>query len=165
LPDGSTIDASGVAWIADSNYQAEQDSVHTLVVFDDALRRRFTVNTTLQYPSFEDECDIVRDLISNGEVPTPPEDELIEKVVRLGRSVREQKLEGNFESVPPPTIYGYLGAVRLAARLPHLDLPEVCAHTLLGNASLEDQKHGQTLLRELFAVGGEDDDDLEEVMF
>ena len=37
LPDGHRIDGSEIAWIADSNYQAESDSTHTLVTFDDDL--------------------------------------------------------------------------------------------------------------------------------
>jgi MoxR-like ATPase len=60
LPDGSSLDVRGVAWIADSNYQAVQDGTHTLVTLDDALRRRFTVNLNLDYLAPEQEADILR---------------------------------------------------------------------------------------------------------
>ena len=60
LPDGSSLDVRGVAWIADSNYQAVQEGTHTLVMLDDALRRRFTVNLTLDYLAPEQEADILR---------------------------------------------------------------------------------------------------------
>jgi hypothetical protein len=59
LPDGSRIDGRHIAWIADSNYQSEQDSTHTLVTFDDALKRRFTINLTLDYLTAEQEVQVL----------------------------------------------------------------------------------------------------------
>lgn len=49
VPDGRRLDGQKIAWVADSNYQAEGDSTHTLVTLDDALKRRFTINLTLDY--------------------------------------------------------------------------------------------------------------------
>lgn len=49
VPDGRRLDGHKIAWVADSNYQAEGDSTHTLVTLDDALKRRFTINLTLDY--------------------------------------------------------------------------------------------------------------------
>jgi MoxR-like ATPase len=62
LPDGERIDGQGISWVADSNYQAESDSTHTLVTLDDALRRRFQVNITLDYLQAQQEAEILRHL-------------------------------------------------------------------------------------------------------
>ena len=64
LPDGSSIAGRGIAWIADSNYQAETEFTHTLVTFDDALRRRFTINLTFDYLSAEEEVEILSHLFA-----------------------------------------------------------------------------------------------------
>ena len=63
LPDGSRIDGRPISWVADSNYQAEQDSTHTLVTLDDALKRRFTINLTLGYLSAEQEVQVLHHII------------------------------------------------------------------------------------------------------
>jgi hypothetical protein len=60
LPDGSHFDGSQVAWIADSNYQAENDSTHMLVTLDDSLKSRFSLNLTLDYFSPQHERKILR---------------------------------------------------------------------------------------------------------
>lgn len=64
LPDGSRIDGRKIAWVADSNYQAEQDSTHTLVTMDDALKRRFSVNLTLDYLSSEQEFRALQHILN-----------------------------------------------------------------------------------------------------
>ena len=63
LPDGSRIDGNGIAWVADSNYQAEHDSTHTLVILDDALKRRFTINLTLDYLTAEQEINVLQHIL------------------------------------------------------------------------------------------------------
>ncbi len=68
LPDGSRIDGRGVAWTADSNYQAVSDSTHTLVTLDDALNRRFTIQLTLDYLSAPEETMVLQHLIKEGQV-------------------------------------------------------------------------------------------------
>jgi len=60
LPDGKQIDSPHVAWIADSNYQAETYAAHTLAVLDDSLRRRFSINLTLDYLSSQQEFSILQ---------------------------------------------------------------------------------------------------------
>ena len=60
LPDGRRLDGSKVAWVADSNYQAEGDSTHTLVTLDDALKRRFTINLTLDYLDLLQEVQVLQ---------------------------------------------------------------------------------------------------------
>jgi hypothetical protein len=62
LPDGAQIGASHVAWIADSNYQAESQATHTLVSLDDSLRRRFSINLTLDYLTPRQELRILQRL-------------------------------------------------------------------------------------------------------
>ncbi|MGO9015464.1 MAG: hypothetical protein ACLQF0_10830 [Dissulfurispiraceae bacterium] len=63
LPDGSRIDGQQIGWVADSNYQAERDSTHTLVVLDDAIKRRFSINLTLDYLSAENEVQVLQHLL------------------------------------------------------------------------------------------------------
>ena len=63
LPDGRRLDGSKVAWVADSNYQADGDSTHTLVTLDDALRRRFTINLTLDYLDLLQEVQVVQHIL------------------------------------------------------------------------------------------------------
>jgi len=60
LPDSTRIDGSKTAWVADSNYQRENYDVHTLVTFDDALKRRFGVNLTLDYLTAEQEVQVLQ---------------------------------------------------------------------------------------------------------
>ena len=62
LPDGQRLDVRKVAWVADSNYQAEGDSTHTLVTLDDALKRRFTVHLTMDYLTAEQEVQVLQHL-------------------------------------------------------------------------------------------------------
>ena len=64
LPDGSRIDGRKIAWVADSNYQAGQDSDHTLVTLDDALNRRFSVNLTLDYLNPEQEFQALQHILN-----------------------------------------------------------------------------------------------------
>jgi len=55
LPDTNQIEGRQIAWIADSNYQAERDDSHALVMLDDALNRRFSLQLNLGYLSAEQE--------------------------------------------------------------------------------------------------------------
>jgi hypothetical protein len=63
LPDGSNIKGGGIAWAADSNYQAEQDAAHTLVALDDALKRRFSINLTLDYLAADEEVLVLNHIL------------------------------------------------------------------------------------------------------
>jgi MoxR-like ATPase len=63
LPDGSRIDGRGIAWTADSNYQAASDSTHTLVTLDDALNRRFSIQLTMDYLSAPEETLVLQHLL------------------------------------------------------------------------------------------------------
>ncbi len=147
-PDGSSIDGMGISWVADSNYQAENDSTHTLVVLDDALKRRLAVNLTMDYLSTDQEVQVLGHLVDEPGVleltgegkRNEGNDELIEVAVRLGHLVRKQRGQGNLQSIAPPTIYGYLTFIRMAMALPHLHVKHVAQMTLLGNASVEDRK-------------------------
>jgi len=158
LPDGSRIDGSRIAWVADSNYQVEQDSTNTLVTLDDALKRRFCINLTLDYLTAEQETEVVRQILAeegNGDL----QDEWILKAVQLGNLVRAHRTEGNLQSLAPPTIYGYLAFLRLACALPHLTLQQVALATTLGNASLDDRDHVAGVLGEVFGIQAAAEDD------
>lgn len=63
LPDGTRIDGQGISWVADSNYQAEHDSTHTLVTLDDALKRRFSINLTMGYLTAEEEVQVLHQIL------------------------------------------------------------------------------------------------------
>jgi len=158
LPDGSRIDGRNLSWITDSNYQAETNAVHTLVIFDDGLKRRFPINLTLDYLSAEQEVQVIQHLVAEG--PFDKIDEaLVLKVVRLGHVIRNHRSEGNLQSVPPPTIYGYLSFLRMAQSLPHLSLQQIAMSTLLGNASPDDLKHVCSVFNEVFGFqAGQEED-------
>jgi hypothetical protein len=158
LPDGRHLDGQGIAWAADSNYQAEQDSTHTLVTFDDALRRRFSVNLTMDYLSAEQEAQILGRLVEQMHIGQGG-DGLIAKVVKLGNVIRRHRAEGNLQSVAPPTIYGYLAFLRMIQSLTHLTPQQAAMATLLGNASRDDQKHVTGVLNEVFGLRAETGDD------
>lgn len=161
LSDGTRIDGRGIAWIADSNYQAENEATHTLVTFDDALKRRYTVNITMDYLSAEQEAMVLREILRKDKPRgfQKADDELIEKVVRLGHAIRRQREEGNLHSAPPPTICGYLAFLRMAVRLRHLSLQQVALATLLGHCSREDAKQASAVLNEVFGLQAIDAED------
>jgi hypothetical protein len=158
LPDGNHMQGAGFSWVADSNYQAESDATHTLVTFDDALRRRFTINLTLDYPSAEQEVLILHHLVKDGQLPAIG-NELVVKVVALGQAIRRHRIEGNLLSVPPPTLYGYQALIRMVHSLPHLSLHQIAAATLLGNANPEDQKLVSSVFNEVFGLQSESEED------
>jgi hypothetical protein len=91
-----------------------------------------------------------------------PREVLIEKVAELGAEIRKQRLEGNLQSITPPTLYGYLAFLRLAQALPHLDLRQIAMVTLLGNASLEDRKVASSLVSRFFGHKGQNPESLKE---
>ena len=155
LPDRSRIQTTGICWLADSNYQAEQDSRHTLVTLDDALARRFSVNLTLAYLSAEQECEVVRELCP-GEVT---EQQL--QIVKLGSAIRSERSQGRLQSVPPPTISGYMTFVGMAQSLHALTLKQVAQCTVVGNASNDDRKHVESLLNSVFGLAADEEQDLE----
>ena len=159
LSDGTRINGQGISWVADSNYQAEQDATHTLVAFDDALKRRFSVNITLNYLSAEQEAQVLREILKTAPLRLEHVDPLIEKSVQLGHAVRRQKAEGNLLSVPAPTIMGYLAFLRMADRLPHLTPQQVAMSTLLGLCSREDRKQVSGVLNEVFGLQAYDGED------
>ncbi|MEW6366942.1 MAG: hypothetical protein AB1714_20125 [Acidobacteriota bacterium] len=160
LPDGRRISGQGIAWVADSNYQAEQDSTHTLVTFDDALKRRFSVNLTLEYLTADQEVQVLRHLLFDGEPLGQAENDLIMKVVKLGQVVRRQRSEGNLQSLCPPTIYGYLAFMRMALWMPHMSPQQVAMATLLGNAGVEDHKLIPGVLNETFGIPVAEDSEI-----
>lgn len=156
LPDGVRIKGEGIGWVADSNYQAEHDSTHTLVTLDDALKRRFTLNITLDYLSAELEIVVLESLLKR--MKRKPDLNLLTKVVHLGQAIRRYRSEGNLLSVVPPSIYGYLAFIRQTEILPHQSIQDIALSTLLGNASSDDQKHIPGLFHEVFGLQVEDEE-------
>jgi MoxR-like ATPase len=155
LPDGERLDTTRIAWIADSNYQAQQDATHTLVVLDDALRRRFTLNVTLDYLTPEQEAEVLRKLH-----PDARED-LTRGVVKLGRLLRHYRAQGELQSLAPPSLYSYAAALRLAQAMPNLGYLQLMTATLLGNAGAEDAKQSLAAFKEVFQMETPTADDAE----
>lgn len=158
LPNGERVSARRTAWVADSNYQAASDAVHTLVTLDDALKRRFTVNLTLDYLTAEQETEVLREVIG----PVEEEEfanELILQAVQLGHIIRSNKQDGNLQSVVPPTISGYLAFYNMTCTLPHLSRQQVVMTTMLGNASPEDQKQVAGVLNQVFGFQRDESED------
>ncbi len=152
LPGGERLRAGGIGWIADSNYQAESSNHHTLAPFDDSLKRRFSVNITMDYLTTQQEKDILRDLIG-AEVDFaeyPDAGDLFTRITALGAAIRKARGEGSLLSIAPPTIYGYLTFARMALSGHAGPPPRVAKVTMLGNASVEDQKLIGGLLQEVF---------------
>ncbi len=163
LPNGGRIDGTRISWVADSNYQADSDATHTLVTLDDALKRRFSINLTLGYLPDEQEEQVLQYLIGNGEISSEVRD-LIPGVIRLGNEIRNQKLDGNLQSITPPTIYGYLALLRLHQAMPYTTLQDAMNSTLLGNANMEDSKLASTLFNRIFGLQSEMDLDDDNAM-
>lgn len=159
LPDGSTLDPIEIAWVCDSNYQAENDSVHTLVTFDDALKRRFRLNITLDYLDAEQEEQVLHYLIRKWNLK-PDLRLLVPKIVKLGQKIRYQRIEGNLQSATAPTIYGYEGLLKMIDALPHLSLRDAVFHTLLGNTNIDDSKTAMTTFNEIFGLQAEDEEEV-----
>jgi hypothetical protein len=146
LHDGRSIGADHIAWIADSNYQAETEATHTLVTLDDALRRRLTINVC---PSLtgEQEAIVLRRL-----APATVSDDRVSQVVRLGLEIRMRKSEGGLQSITPPTIAGYLGLLKMGAALTHFTIEELAKVTLLGGATSEDAEELPDLYQTVFGL-------------
>jgi MoxR-like ATPase len=156
LPHGRKVQGKGIGWIADSNYQAASENVHTLVTFDDALKRRFTANITLNYLSAEDE-ELILDQIVHKTPGLKPDPELTAKIVALGNQIRSQRAEGNLQSLAPPSLYGYIVLFRKVQRLKHLDFKLHAMATLLGNASSTDLKLCNILVNQILGYKGMED--------
>lgn len=157
LPDGSRV-GGNVCFVADSNYQAEGDSTHTLVTFDDALRRRFNINLTLDYLPPEQEVAVLSQLFEEQRLERVA-DGVLERVVKLGQHIRLQRQDGNLLSLPAPTIAGYVGFLQMVERIPHLSLQQVAMSTLLGNASSDDRKVALAVFNEVFGLRQEASDE------
>ncbi len=144
-----------VAWVADSNYAADEGGANfSLVSFDDALRRRFSTSIEMGHPSQEQECAILQTL-----VPEAPEPE-VAAIVRLGAETRSSRRDGALLSVPPPTLYGYAEFLRTRLELPHLPADVVAFASIFGHCSEEDRALAADLLARTHGVGtGEAADD------
>jgi hypothetical protein len=151
LPNGNDIDAKSIAWVADSNYNADETAVHTVVELDNAIARRAVVNIPCDYLPPEDEVRIVCCFESMGYLPTTDE-ALVTKVVDLGQAIRVQRRQGNLASVAPPTLHGYFAFLRMAHALAHLPIQDVANMTLLGSASPSDREQLAGLFSEVFGV-------------
>ena len=152
LCDGQKISGINIAWVADSNYQAEADSVHTLVVFDDALRRRFGRNITLSYLDVNQEATALEHIVRREPYLRKVSDADITSVVKLGQTIRKHKGTGSLRSVTPPTIYGYLSFLRQLRTLPDCSLEWAARCTLLGNASRDDSGLVTETINEAFGL-------------
>ena len=155
LPEGTLLDVRGIAWVADSNYQAVQDYTHTLVTLDVALARRFTVNITLDYFSAEQDAEILRDVypeVVQVSALDAAAEELIAKLVQLVQAARRYQAEGSLRSVPPPTFDAYFTSLRMARALPRWDVESIARYCLFGHASAEDRKLVAAILSEVLGL-------------
>lgn len=155
MPDGSVIDGARISWVADSNYQAEQDSTHTLVTFDDALRRRYPIQLTMNYLSSEQEVTVLAHLLAGKGIS----EEMIVCAVRLGTVIRRNRSQGNLRSLAPVTIENMMVYLNMCRALSHLSRQQVAEATLLGNAGVEDRKHVAAVMNEVFGLQAEDMED------
>lgn len=157
LRDHQKLSGNDICWVADSNYQAEGDSHFSLVPLDTALKRRFSVNVTIDYLDPEMEMKILEFIIDR-DTNLKQNPDLIKEVVRLGNLIRQNRLQGNLLSVPPPTIYGYLTYYKMATSLTHLSKQMIAKVTLLGHANTQDQKFIPSIFNEIYSFNFENDD-------
>lgn len=160
LRNNERLDGNDICWIADSNYQADQDSHFTLVPLDTALKRRFSVNVTLNYLSREEEITVLESIIKR-DTDMSIDLDLIDEVVKLGTIIRDQQADGNLQSVPPPTIYGYLTYYKMVISLKHLNRPLIAQTTLLGHANSQDEKFIPEVLKQVYALNYREEDEME----
>ncbi|MCD4737065.1 MAG: AAA family ATPase [Bacteroidales bacterium] len=147
LPSGDTIPGDYICFLADSNYQAAEDSQHTLVTFDTALKRRFPVNVLLDYLTKKEEWTVTEHILKQEDEKIIIDNSLLEKVIELGTNIRQYQSEGNLLSVVPPTIYGYLTCYKMAKALTGIPLETIVSNTLLGNATRDDNRMTSTLIQ------------------
>lgn len=151
LNNNEMITGAGIAWLADSNYHTDDSSVHVLVVEDDALNRRWSLNLTFDYLTPEQDMEILRFHKQQGYLPDI-DDELIAQVVNLGEKIREQRKKGALASLAPPTLYGYAAFLRAMHRHPRFTKQEVAEATLAGSATAKDRDDVRGLFAEVFGV-------------
>ncbi len=164
LPGGKQHISTGgtsLAWIADSNYAATDMANHTLTTFDDALKRRFTVNLTLEYLSPDQEVDILSALLADENIAQDAD--LMKKTIQLGKLIRHGKEEGNFQSIVPPTISGYLAYYKMALQLSHHSHQQVAMDTMLGNGSTDERNQIVSLLNTVFGLQNESEETKDEL--
>ena len=148
LFDGTALDIGEIRFVMDSNYVSEEDDIYVLTEFDTALKRRPEINLTCDYLSLEEETMIVVNerKVKAKDLPR------VKMVVELGQKIRIRRKEGNLQSLTPPTIYGYLAAVKLMEQQPEMPMEHVMGSTLLGNAKEEDSEEAWLLYDEVFGL-------------
>ena len=81
--------------------------------------------------------------------------------MQIGGEFRNRRAQGELQSIPAPTIYGYLAFLRLYDSLPNANLIDLYNCTLLGNASPSDVEAGRALINNCLGVDvGEELDDV-----
>ncbi len=148
LFDGTALDIGEIRFVMDSNYVSEEDDIYVLTEFDTALKRRVEINLTCDYLSPEEEAMIV---VNERKVKVKDLAK-VKKVVQLGQKIRVRRKEGNLQSLTPPTIYGYLAAVKLMEQQPDMPMEHVMGSTLLGSAKEEDSEEAWLLYDEVFGL-------------
>ncbi|MCK5794502.1 MAG: hypothetical protein KAH12_07335, partial [Anaerolineales bacterium] len=151
LNNNEMVSGAGIAWLADSNYHTGDTSTHVLVTQDDALNRRWTVNLSFDYPSAEQEIEILKFHMQQGYIPDMDEG-LIFKVVELGHAIRQQRRQGTLTSLASPSIYGFTAFLRVVHRHPKLSIQEIAENTLLGAASAQDREDVRGLFSDVFGI-------------
>jgi hypothetical protein len=159
LWDGRRLDGRAIAWVADSNYQAERDATHVLVTFDEALQRRFVNHLTLDYLAPEQEMQVVLRLAQEASIRIDEVD-LVMRIIKLGQVIRRHRADGTLQSLSPPTIPAYLEMLEMTQTLPHWSLLQIAKATLLGNASRDDQKLIPGVFNEVFGMPPAAEDDV-----
>lgn len=144
LPDGRTISASRVCFIADSNISVEEHEYSVLPV-DRAVQRRF-LPMTMPYLAADQEAAIVARLTG----ATGVELERIGQATRLVQLIRQKQREGELQTVSPPSIETVLNFIDMLG-LP-MSLHRIADHSLIGGASLEDERMVGRLFNSAFNV-------------
>jgi len=125
-----------VGFITDSNY-VDDLNTYSLVDFDAALKRRFSVNVIFSPFGIEETELIMAELCKELNYKKIKSD-LITKTVMLVHKIRMNQSTGKLSSLVAPSISSLLAFFKMAETMPVLNT-RVCAFgTLLGNASSSD---------------------------
>ncbi len=160
LPNGDLIDGTHIAWVADSNYNADETASYTLVELDSALARRATINIPFDYLPEEEEERITSYFMDNGYLPKV-EKEAVKNIIELGKTIREHRRQGKLLSMAPPTLQGYFAFVRMAHHLKHLPRQVVAGMTLLGSAGPADREELANICNSVFGIERQMDNQME----
>ncbi|MAE63258.1 MAG: hypothetical protein CMJ18_03215 [Phycisphaeraceae bacterium] len=144
-PQGKQFDARNVAFVTDSNHQANESGDFAIHELDQAYGRRWTRRLTFAGLDPEQEARVLRELAADST------EEQVGQVVALAIAIRRKHGENALESVLPPTIDAELDLLGCLRRLP-VDSRQTVFNTLLGHCQDQERDEAESIFAEAFGV-------------